>query len=475
MKKFVLLFMLSNIADSFALDNKLNLAMLDNGLNRCYPKILNSVLQQEINKSKTKQTQSPFDTKLNAYAQQRAGSTYNTSYQKIEFEKRFYDSPISAYTGFDISSGYTPQYDSAQITSTQGRQFVGLKFNLLNGFAIDKDRLELYNAMIEEDKAKYEVELAKLLIKTDALKAYIGWLVAGYEMQAYQKLLDIAEKRQKKLESRLKHGDISEIAVKENYNYILKRKVKLMSAKDYFNQYSQSLSVYARNASCDMMVLDETMLPKKLPSPVELNETSSEKEINSAITNRPEFKIIDTQLQQIRNRQKLASTDLLPKLNLNVQYNQNNSDTTSTSYFRLNQQEGVAKLDFSLPLERRYATGTNEEVSNNLRKLQNERQLLIDQISSKLQALKFTVNNTASQLQISKDDYNISNQLLKAEEVKFMNGDSNFFMINAREENVTNSYLTLLSNLSDNYKSYIEYNFLNGQNVNLTNIQLEGI
>lgn len=470
MKKYLLLLVLIKSSYAVSAASTFNLAELENGLDRCYPKILNAALQQEINKSKTLQMQSPFDTKLNAYGQQRAGSTYNTSYQKIEFEKRLYDLPISAYTGFDISSGYTPQYDSAQITSTQGREFVGLKFNLLSGFAIDKERLSLYNAMIEEDKAKYEVDLARLLIKTDALKAYISWLFAGYEMKAYEKLLSLAENRQKNLEQRLKSGDVSDISVKENYNYILKRRVKLMSAKDYFNQASQSLAIYSRDQSCNMVVPNQQMLPGKLPNKVSLSYSNTIDEINYAITNRPEFKIIDKQIQQVKNQQRLASNDLLPKLNLNVQYNQNNSDTTSTSYFRLNQQEGVAKLDFSLPLERRYATGMSQEVSNSLQKLQNDRQLLIDQVSTRLQSLKFTIDNTASQIKLSEDEYALSDQLLRAEEIKFKNGDSNFFMINAREENVTNSYLSLLSNLSENFKSYIEYNFLNGENQQLSKI-----
>jgi hypothetical protein len=93
---------------------------------------------------------------------------------------------------------------------------------------------------------------------------------------------------------------------------------------------------------------------------------------------------------------------------------------------------------------------------------------LIDQLSTRLQSLKYTIDNTASQIKLSEDEYALSDQLLKAEEIKFKNGDSNFFMINAREENVTNSYLSLLSNLSENFKSYIEYNYLNGENQNLS-------
>ncbi|MDD3266640.1 MAG: TolC family protein [Burkholderiales bacterium] len=465
--------LLSQISICAAETLHLSVPEVERSLNRCYPKILNAALQKEINKAKAQQQQSPFDTKVNAYAQQRSGSTYNTGYQKIELEKRFYDSPISVYTGFDISSGYTPQYDSAQITSTQGREFVGLKFNLLSGFAIDKDRLSLYNSMIDTDKAKYEIELAKLLVKTDAIKAYVTWLISGYELKEYQKLLTIAEARQSNLDRRLKSGDVSAIDVKENYNYILKRKIKLMNAEDYFNQASQSLSLYTRDNQCNMIVPTKKMLPNALPKALSIDKNiTSFEEINKAISNRPEFNILNTQISQLKNQQKLANTEYLPKLNLNLQYNQNNSEVTSTSYFRLNQQEGVAKLDFSLPIERSYATGLDSETAKNLEKLHNERQLLIDQISSRLQTLKYTVDLTGSQVNLSEEENKLANQLLSAEETKFKNGDSNFFMINAREENVTNSYISLLSNLSENYKSYIEYNFLNGNNKELKNMVL---
>lgn len=455
---------------SIANAENLSIQRLEHSLNTCYPKILNAALQQEINQAKAKQNMSPFDTKFNAYANQRAGSTYNTSYQKVEFEKRFYDLPIAAYTGFDISTGYTPQYDSAQITSTQGRQFIGLKFNLLSGFAIDKDRLSLYNSILETDKAKYEIELTKLVIKTDAIKSYITWVITGSELKAYQKLLLTAEKRQKALEKRLQSGDISAIAVKENYNYILKRKIKVMSAQDYFNQSALALSLYYRDNACNTIKPAENLLPKELPKDHTLSASSDDIEINEAIRNRPEFKVIETQLAQIRNQQKLAKTELLPKLNLALQYNQNNSSTATTSYFIINQQEGVAKAEFSLPLDRSYGTGLDEETTKNLVKLQNERQLLVEQIASRVKSLHYTVSNTAEQISLAQNEFSLSNELLKAENNRIMNGDSNFFMLNAREENATNSYLSLLGNLSDNYKAMIEYNFLNGKNVNLNHL-----
>lgn len=67
---------------------------LDSSINKCYPKILNAFIQQEITQSDVTKNKSPFDTRLNSDATQRNGSTYDTSYQKIAVEKRFYDSPI---------------------------------------------------------------------------------------------------------------------------------------------------------------------------------------------------------------------------------------------------------------------------------------------------------------------------------------------------------------------------------------------
>lgn len=445
---------------------------LNSSIDKCYPKILNAIIQQEISQGDVTKNKSPFDTRINGDTTQRGGSTYNTSYQKVAVEKRFYDSPISAYSGFDISSGYTPQYDSSQITSAQGREFVGLKLNLLSGFAIDKERLELYNSVLDSNQALYEIDLSKLIVKTDAIKAYVAWVIAGYELKSYQDLLTIAEKRQLALEKKLKQGDISKISLTENYNYILKRKIKLLSAKDYFNKTSLELSMFYRNGHCEIEQPDENMLPPKLPKDKTLQNSLNLEEINAAIRNRPEFKVIETQLEKIRKEQEFAKTSILPKLELAVQYNQNNSSTATTPYFVINQQEIVAKANFSMPLERSYGKGLSSATSQKMSKLLNERGFLVDQIGTKIKALHYTVNNTAGQITLAQNEYDLSKKLVAAENEKINNGDSNFFMLNAREENMNNSYLSYLNSLYENYKATIEYNFLNGKNINLNNIGL---
>lgn len=446
---------------------ELHVSKIESSINSCYPKILNAVIQQELNQGKVQKGEAPFDFRLDADALQRQGSTYNTTYQKIAIEKRFYGSPISAYAGYDISGGYTPQYDSAQITSTLGRQFVGLKMNLLSGFTMDEERLNLYNSMLDKEKSDYELDLSKLLVKTEAIKAYMSWLVAGAELEAYQKLLHIAETRQSALEKRYKNGDLAEISIKENYNNVLKRKIKVASAKDYFNKASQYLSLYYRDQRCNIITPGENLLPKKMPEVNKIPQQPITDEVNNAVKNRPEFKIIQTQLQQIINQQKLAGNYLLPKLNLSVQYNQNNSDTATSSYFQLNQQEAVGKLNFSLPLERSYGKGMDKETEASYRKLLNDRQLLLDQLKSQLETLHYSVDATASQVDMSKTENKLATDLLSAENRRIQNGDSNFFMLNLREDNAINSYLTYINVISSNYQALIEYNFLTGNNANL--------
>ena len=447
---------------------ELHISTIEHSVNACYPKVLNAVIQQELNQGKVTKNESPFDLQLNANSLARQGSTYNTTYQRVAMEKRFYGSPVSAYAGYDISGGYTPQYDSAQITSTQGREFVGLKMNLLNGFTMDDDRITLYNSILDKEKSNYELELAKLLVKTEAVKAYMSWIIAGAGLKSYEKLLKLATDRQQALEKRFKHGDIAEINVKENNNYVLKRKIKVAAAQDYFNKASQYLSMYYRNSNCEIMTPGENLLPEKLPPAQKLPQVPVAQEINQAVQNRPEFKIIEMQIQQINNQQKLANNYNLPKLNLSVQYNQNNSDQATSYYFQLNQQEGVAKLEFSMPLDRSYGRGMTQETDANLRKLLNDRKLLLDQLKSQFETLHYSVTATATQVDMSKSENQLSQDLLKAEDTRVKNGDSNFFMLNQREENATNSYLSYINGIASNYQALLEYNFLNGKNSTLT-------
>lgn len=447
--------------------HELQIRYLESSIETCYPKVLSAVIQQEANASKVTKNESPFDFRLNGDGVQRQGSNYNTTYQKLALEKRFYGSPISAYAGYDISGGYTPQYDSAQITSTLGRQFVGLKMNLLNGFTMDEERLTLYNSVLDQEKSNYELELSKLLVKTEAIKAYLSWVISGAELKAYERLLNIAEKRQKAMEERFKRGDLAEISVKENYNNILKRKIRVISAQDSFNKSSQYLALYYRDHRCNMMTPSQNLLPDNLPGVNDLPKTPVLDQLNQAVQNRPEFKIIQMQLQQITNQQKLANNYLLPKLNLSIQYNQNNSDTPTTSYFNLNQQEAVGKLEFSLPLERSYGKGMDKETEANLKKLLNDRQLLLDQLRSQIETLRYSVSATATQVDMSKSENRLAQDLLTAEANRIKNGDSNLFMLNLREDNATNSYISYINGIANNYQSLIEYNFLTGKNINL--------
>ena len=153
-----------------------------------------------------------------------------------------------------------------------------------------------------------------------------------------------------------------------------------------------------------------------------------------------------------------------------MQYNQNNSNDTNVSYFKLNKNEGVAKLDFSLPLERSYAKGLNDETYKKLQKLQNEKQLLSEQIANRLHSLQYTINNTNQQIDLAKQEFSLSKQLLDAEEKRLNAGDSSYFLINSREENLTNSYISMLNNLEDNYNAHIEYNIINGRNIDIKDL-----
>ncbi len=440
---------------------------LETSVERCYPQILNAEIDIEINANETKKNKAPFDTNLNANTNQRQGSSYNTQYEKVSVEKRLYGSPISVYSGYDISSGYAPQYEGAQITSTQGREFIGLKLNLLNGFEIDQERVNLYNAMLETERAKYQLNLVKLLVKTDAIKAYINWVLAGLEVKAYEHLVNVAQRRQVALERRLKEGDVARITVRENYNNLLKRRIRLMSAKDNFNQASQNLSLYYRGSQCQVVLPGEKNTPQHLPHYQTIPPLTNE-ELNAAVQQRPEFKIIGAQMSQLINQEKLAATNLKPKLSASLQYNQNNSDDSTTPNFTINQNEYLAKIDFSFPLEQSYGKGFSNATIGKIQKLKNEQQFLLDQLRSRIHVLSFRIKNTRTQGELSANDLSLSKELYQAEDKRFENGDSSFFMLNLREENVANAYLNMISATMQNYQAFIEFNFLNGQNIDLT-------
>ena len=61
-----------------------------------------------------------------------------------------------------------------------------------------------------------------------------------------QSLLDIANKRQTALVKKHKRGDVAEIYLSENQQYILKRQNKLLEAQNYFQNASRNLALFYR-------------------------------------------------------------------------------------------------------------------------------------------------------------------------------------------------------------------------------------
>ena len=65
---------------------ELKASRIESSINSCYPKVLNAVIQQELNSAKAKKSEAPFDTRLDTDSLQRQGSTYNTTYQKLPWK-----------------------------------------------------------------------------------------------------------------------------------------------------------------------------------------------------------------------------------------------------------------------------------------------------------------------------------------------------------------------------------------------------
>jgi outer membrane protein TolC len=137
---------------------------------------------------------------------------------------------------------------------------------------------------------------------------------------------------------------------------------------------------------------------------------------------------------------KLKREMIKPKLNANYNFLSYNPNSYSPVYSQNNYKWGV---DLSFPLllrksrnEYKMAKLTSQNNSFELANKSNE-------LDFKINALKQTISILAEQLQNAERSARYSKQLVEAEKLKFENGESSLFILNARENKWLESELKL--------------------------------
>ena len=398
-----------------------------------FPEIAKAKAAREASEASVQAALGAYDASIDNETLTRAAGYYDGRYSTTKVTKPLQDLNARVSAGYRISEGSFPLYEDYFYTNNGGEFNLEVFLSLLRNRDIDDDRLTLWNSRLNVEKAKQEEILTKLNTQSTAMKAYYEWVAAGELRRIQEALLDLSQQRQKGLKTRAKHGDIAPLTETENLQYIYRRQGQVNDAKRLFNNAASNLSFYLRDTEGHMVTADVTRHPGIFSHAGSMEiDTKSIEKIYLA---RPEFNVIETDIEKEKNILKSGENKLLPKVDLVAKAAKDMGGGSPTR----REAESIIGVNISIPLQTNAAEGTINKARATIRRLELDRQLLRDKIAQQLQYIENNYHAAQNNVGLSRQEVDIANKMTRAERQLFDQGGSDYFVLNAREEQFAQS------------------------------------
>jgi outer membrane protein TolC len=444
------LLLFSEIA--FATEKKITQKEVIESSVKFYPQILSSYEKVKASEGSYLASQGFFDIKLEQKYQDKTRGYYNGKTYDVTLEKELGVMGSKIYGGYRKSYGDFAGYDGDKLTNGDGEYRIGGKVSLLKNRGIDSNRLSVLLSSLGVEESKIQLELIKKVIERDATKAYWGWVAAGEIYKIYDDLYQLSLRRQGQLEQRLAKGDVAQIIVEENKKNVLRRKTSLIQAKQDFENSALALSLYLRKEDGTPILADRKHLPHldfaKLASHLNLS-----KDVEHALSNRPEIKIIEIKNKENQAQSKYANNLLQPELDVEFGASKDQGKGPVTR----SQSENFANLNFSLPLQFSEARGKIAEYDSKLKSIAYERQLLRETIAAEIEQIFIRIRSLGEIHENIKQEVSLAELLESSEREKFKHGASNFFLVNLREQDTALSKAMKAETVEKYYGALADY------------------
>jgi outer membrane protein TolC len=371
---------------------------------------------------------------------------------------------IPTWAGIDISTGIESnrgQFLNSEVSKGQS-SYLGISVPVLKNLVIDKRRaavLQAKNLILASEQEKQSIVNNLLL---DASLQYWKWAAQYQLLKLYNQYVVTSSNRFNITKIAFNNGERASLDTLEALTQLQQLKILENDADLLFTNAGIELSYYLWDNQDSALQLSPTMIPDTLNSKQISIESGIADLISLSILQNPEVRAYEYKINNLLIEKKLKFQSLLPMLNVKsniLNQNYNVFKDAGSQFYQNNYKFGV---DFKMPLFLREGRGeyrkaklkikeTNLafaakkiEVQNKVKTYSNENFFLKNQLET-----LFVINNN-------------TNSLLKGELIKFYNGDSNLFVVNARENKVIETAENLISLQFKIVKSYYGLKWASG-------------
>lgn len=402
---------------------------------RHFPSILESLASRNAAAGESLSAQGAFDVVFSASTRNRLTGFYDGQVVEAKAERNLRPLGGQVYGSYKLSQGDFPVYEDINFTDEFGEFKVGALFSLLRDRAIDSRRFSISDAGLALRQADLEVLLTKLGVQHKALSAYWRWVAAGHKLDIYRGLRVLAEERQAGLERQVSSGARAEIFLTENRQNITRRRIFERQAVRDLNQAEARLALYYRAADGSL----DHPAPAQLP-PVPVMDgvvidwlVNQDPQLPDVLSQRPDLAVLRTSIERARGRVALAENDLKPRLDFSFEASKDLGDIAQGGISR-DAADTVVGLKFSVPLEQRRARGRLATAKASMNALAQKTQLMEDKIAIEIETILIELRTASDLLALAALEVSQADTMRAAEQRRFSQGASDFFLVNVREE-----------------------------------------
>ncbi|OGV25830.1 MAG: hypothetical protein A3F18_06140 [Legionellales bacterium RIFCSPHIGHO2_12_FULL_37_14] len=420
--------------------NPLRLRTLLLNVDKNFPQIKIARLRIQQTKGELTRSLGSFDPSLSTETRSSPIGGYVSEYVDSSINVPTLMNGLQFFGGYRNGQGDWPVYWQNYLTNSKGEYRAGFSLPIFRNRQIDKQRTDLWTQAKRIAVNKRELGVTKLTVFQGAITAYWQWIQAGRQYKAFCRLLSLANKRQKAINISMQAGAMSQLVMVENKQQIMQRKQLVNQSKMVLKQTARNLSIYYRDTNGRPIIPTIHQLPK--------DESGSEKKyISNAqvienINKHPGLRRLDEYAKIVKLNRDLAKNDLEPLLDISAstskQYGIN-------GYPLLLPQAALIGINFKFPMFQREAKGRLIAANSELKQVLNEKRLLYDQLKIRLSNLLIAKDTLKKQLTYIRQELKFASQVAHGENSKFYAGDSSLFLVNQREQTVTQVELNLIA------------------------------
>ncbi len=362
--------------------DQLALADVIASIYRSYPMIEQARLERARAQGQLTEAYGAYDTKLQGYTLSEPTGFYRNYRNGIGVARQtWWGGYLSA--GYRIGRGdFQPWYKERE-TDKAGEFKLALGLPLLQGRAIDAQRVAVFQASLAGQAAEPLIQYSILAASREAAGIYWEWVAAGAVLAAQRELLTLAEKRGEQYEVGVKAGKFAEIDLIFNSQLIAERRGKVIETEQKFRATGFKLSIYLRDELGQPMLPQDAWLPQHFPIIQLLPPGDFQTDLANAFARRPEPLLLRIEQRQISLDQQLARNSLLPQLDFLSEASQDMGTPASSSNDK-GQFELLVGVQGEVPIQRRKARGKIQSTSAKMSQIEQKLRLQRDKIGAEL-------------------------------------------------------------------------------------------